>query len=43
MGIGFVVFPFSWRFGTWCRDKKDILALGPFRLVWHKQPGEWKK
>lgn len=41
MGIGFVIFPTSWRFGLWRRDKKDIFAVGPFRFVLHKQPGDW--
>lgn len=41
MGIGFVIFPLSWRFGFWPRAKKSIFALGPLRFVLHKQPGEW--
>lgn len=41
MGFGIVLFPMSWKLGVWPRDKKSILAIGPFRFVWHKQPGAW--
>jgi hypothetical protein len=42
IGIGFVVFPFSWKLGPWVREKKTIYALGPLRFVVYKSPGEWK-
>lgn len=40
--FGIVVFPTDWRLGIWLRAKKDILAVGPFRFVLYKKPGEWK-
>lgn len=42
MGFGIVIFPLDWRFDVWSRAKKSMIAIGPIRLVWHKQPGEWK-
>jgi hypothetical protein len=42
MGYGIAFFPFSWRFGPWVREKKTLFAIGPFRLVVYKNPGEWK-
>lgn len=41
MGFGIVIFPASWHFAVWRREKKDILAIGPLRFVLHKQPGQW--
>jgi hypothetical protein len=41
-GFGLVIFPTSWHIGFWPRAKKDILAFGPFRLVFHRTTGEWK-
>jgi hypothetical protein len=42
MAFGIVIFPFSWKLDLWLRDHKDILAIGPLRLVLHKKPGSWK-
>ena len=41
MGLGFAIFPMSWHWGLWSRDKKSIFAVGPMRFVLHKQPGDW--
>lgn len=42
IAFGIVVFPLSWRFGLWRREKKDIFSVGPIRFVLYKQPGRWK-
>jgi len=40
--FGIVIFPFSWRLGLWCREKKSIFSIGPIRFVAYKRPGQWK-
>jgi hypothetical protein len=42
MNFGIAIFPLSWHFGIWLRDKKDILAIGPIRLIRYKSLGAWK-
>lgn len=35
-GVGFVLFPTSWRLGVVRRtDTKLVFAVGPFRLTFH--------
>jgi hypothetical protein len=40
--FGIVLFPFSWRFGLWAREKKTLFAVGPLRFVVYRKPGEWR-
>jgi hypothetical protein len=42
IAFGIVIFPSSWRFGVWRREKKDIFSVGPIRFVLYKNPGRWK-
>lgn len=41
-GIGIAVIPMSWALGVWTKDKANILAIGPVRLVYYHGLGTWK-
>ena len=41
-GIGITFIPLSWHVGVWRRPHKDILSIGPIRLVYYRLRGEWK-
>ena len=35
-GFSVALFPTSWAFGPWSLPHKWLFAVGPFRIVWHK-------
>jgi hypothetical protein len=35
-GFGIVIFPTSWAFGPWNLPHKWLFAIGPLRVVYHK-------